>query len=101
MRINISRLFFSLILLFQLPGFAVAACTIPGTEYSCRELVSKLPWLFNIHVKEEKPVRITYLSSQGTQESDMHLKIFLEIRDHGNRDAAAEGFYPNASKNRP
>jgi len=90
MTTNLSRFFFSLILLIQLPGFAAADCTIPGTERSCGELVSNLPWLFNIHVKEEKPVRITYLSSQGTQESDMHLKMFLETSDHGDRDAAAE-----------
>ncbi|MCF8056688.1 MAG: hypothetical protein K9K37_08620 [Desulfocapsa sp.] len=88
----LSGLFFSLSLLLQLPGLASASCTIPGTERSCEELVSELPWPFIIHVKETKPIRITYLNSQEKQQSNLYLKMFLEISDHENRDAAAEDF---------
>jgi hypothetical protein len=92
MKKNLSRLFFLLVLLFQLPELAVATCTIPGTGNNCQDLVSELPWLFKIHVKEEKPIRIVYLSSPEKLKSTPKLKIILDIGEYKNNESATEDF---------
>lgn len=89
---HLCRFFCFLLFLSLLPEPAIASCSIPGSEVSCGELVSELPWLFIIHVKESQPIRITYMSLQGNQQSNPNLNMFLEINDHENREAAAKTF---------
>ncbi len=101
MKSTLYKLFFSLSLLFQIPGFASAVCIIPSTDTTCHELVSELPWLFNIHVKEEQPIRITYLSSHSMQQPNMYLKIFLDISEYPNRQETAIGFSQTCQKADP
>ena len=79
--------------LSSLSSIPKTACIIPGTEAVCHKLVSELPWPFTIHVKEEKLIRINYLSSKEIQQSEnKYLKMFLDINDYENQKEVAERF---------
>ena len=86
------RLFFFLFFLVLMPDFA-AACTIPGIATECNKLVSELPWPFIIHVKEQEPVRITYMSTKEKQQLNPNLKLYLEVREHDSCKDAREAFF--------
>jgi hypothetical protein len=101
MTIHLFRFFFFIILLSMIPGFAVATCTIPGTNRNCNELVADLPWPFIIHVKEQEPIRITYMSTKDSQQRNPNLKMFLEIDEHEKREDAAEAFSKIQQKAHP
>ena len=100
---TINRLLLSILLIFllQAPGNTAAVCKIPGTTADCRELTANLPWPFIIHVKEEKPVRITYLSTQEKQQLNPNVKMFLEVSTHENHTAAGESFSQVQQKAHP
>ena len=91
-KVNRVLLLFFLICLPLTPGLAAAACTIPGTAADCKALVTNLPWPFIIHVKEQEPVRITYMSTTEKPQLNPNVKMFLEVGAHESHKAAGESF---------
>jgi len=95
------KLFFSLIFLPFFPVFANGSCIIPGTDSSCNELVSELPWAFNIEQKEGTNRRISFASQEATKKGGVQLKMFLESSSYNSREATTDAFLQISNKAHP
>jgi len=104
-RFPLSKRFFKLLflsvffLLFSV--FANASCVIPGTESSCGELISELPWSFSIEQKEGANRRIFFESQGGTGKGGVHLKMILDISTYRSKKATIDSFVQVLNKADP
>lgn len=96
MKFSLHSTLFQLVVsfIFLLIGVSSAAssCIIPGTENTCDELLSSLPWQFNIEKEEGDAVHISFLSLEEVQQSGVRLKISLNVKNFESQEIASKTF---------
>lgn len=70
----------------------MASCIIPGTDSSCSELVSILPWQFQMKQEGQDVFRLLYTSEEGTQQRNLRLKITLDVDSYSSSETTTEEF---------
>jgi len=89
---NLLRLLSALTILLLGAGYTIASCIIPGTESSCAELVSGLPWQFQIKQEKKDGFYLFLQSQEGTLQRGVRLKMNLGVSTYENKNVAVDVF---------